>query len=287
MDKDSRDPMSSPAAAIEQSRPASLFSLDGKVAIVTGAAGGIGRWLAAGLGAAGARLHLTDITAEPLDRLRDELRTVGITAESVPVDLAEGSAAERITASTLDQHGQIDVLINCAGTNLRVPLLDVDVATYDHIMRINLRLPFLLAQHVARAMIERGAGGSIINIGSVNVAVGLETVGVYGPSKAGLSQLTKVMAVEWTRYGIRANCISPGFMDTPLAAPLWADEERRRWILDRTPMSRPGEPRELVGLCTLLASDAASYITGQTIYVDGGFLAGSRWGGRSAEEHRA
>jgi NAD(P)-dependent dehydrogenase (short-subunit alcohol dehydrogenase family) len=125
-------------------------------------------------------------------------------------------------------------------------------------------------------MKEQG-GGAIVNISSLNAAYALEHISVYGPAKAGLSQLTRVMALEWSQDGIRANAIAPGFMDTPLAAPIWADPDRRRWILNRVPMKRPGRPEELIGTCLLLASDAGSFLTGQTLYVDGGALAGGRW----------
>src|SRR3990172_297882 len=125
-------------------------------------------------------------------------------------------------------------------------------------------------------MIEAG-GGAIVNISSLNFAYGLEQISVYGPAKAGLAQLTRVMALEWAPYGIRANAIAPGYMDTPLAAPVWADPDMRRWIMNRVPMKRPGRPAELVGMCQLLASDAGSFATGQTLVVDGGFLAGRPW----------
>ena len=126
-------------------------------------------------------------------------------------------------------------------------------------------------------MIEQGSGGSIVSISSLNALYALEQISVYGPAKAGLSQLTKVMALEWAEHGIRANAIAPGFMDTPLAAPIWADDDMRRWILNRVPVERPGLPHELVGACLLLASDAGSFLTGQTLHVDGGASAGGRW----------
>ena len=126
-------------------------------------------------------------------------------------------------------------------------------------------------------MIDGGRGGSIVSISSLNAAYALEQISVYGPAKAGLSQLTRVMALEWTRHGIRANAIAPGFMDTPLAAPIWANPDMKRWILNRVPLERPGLPGELVGACLLLASEAGSFLTGQTLFVEGGALAGGRW----------
>src|SRR6185437_9648054 len=126
-------------------------------------------------------------------------------------------------------------------------------------------------------MIDGRRGGSIVSISSLNDGFALENVAAYGITKAGLSQLTRHMAVEWAEHGIRANAIAPGFMDTPLASPIWADPDRRRWILNRVPLERPGDPSELVGTCLLLASDAGSFLTGQTLIVDGGARAGGRW----------
>lgn len=268
--------MSFDADAIRALAPGAAFSLEGKVAVVTGAAGGIGRWLCAGLGAAGARVLASDLDEAGLAEVVETLRAAGIEAESAPVDLAEEDAPERVVAAALEKVSGLDVLVNNAAVNKRMPILDMDRETYDWIMRIDLRLPYFLSQAAARVMRERG-GGAIVNISSLNFVYGLEHISVYGPAKAGLSQLTRVMALEWADDGIRANAIAPGYMDTPLAAPIWADPERRRWILNRVPLKRPGRPAELVGLCQLLASDAGSFITGQTFIADGGFTAGGRW----------
>jgi len=257
--------------------PGTLFSLKGRVAIVTGAAGGIGRWLAAGLGAAGASVLATDIDEAGLSELESTLAAAGIDAAGVVVDLADEDAAERIVAEALDRFGGVDVLVNNAGVNRRMPILEMDRATWDWIVRVDVRLPYFLSQCSARAMIEQGRGGSIVSISSLNVDYALEHVSVYGLAKAGLSQLTRHMALEWAEHGIRANAIAPGFMDTPLAAPIWADADLNRWILNRVPLERAGQPAELVGACLLLASDAGSFLTGQTLFVDGGARAGGRW----------
>jgi NAD(P)-dependent dehydrogenase (short-subunit alcohol dehydrogenase family) len=251
--------------------------LAGRVAVVTGAGGGIGRWLAAGLGAAGARVLVTDIDEKSLADTRATLAAAGIDTESVVVDLADEDAPERIVAAALERLGGVHVLVNNAAVNRRMPIVEMDAATWDWIIRIDLRLPYFLSQQAAKAMIDQGEGGSIIGISSLNVGYALEQISVYGPAKAGLSQLTRVMALEWAEHGIRANAIAPGFMDTPLAAPIWADPDMNRWILNRVPVERPGRPPELVGACLLLASDAGSFLTGQTLYVDGGASAGGRW----------
>ncbi len=268
--------MSFDAASIRALAPASLFSLEGKVAVVTGAGGGIGRWLAAGLGAAGARVLVTDVQEPALEEVCASLGSAGIACESAIVDLGDQDAPKRIVDAAVELLGGLDVLVNNAAVNRRMPILEMDPETYDFIMGIDLRLPYFLSQAAARVMKESG-GGSIVNISSINVLYGLEQISVYGPAKAGLSQLTRVMALEWAQYGIRANAIAPGYMDTPLAAPIWADADISRWIMNRVPMKRPGEPAELVGLCQLIASEAGSFITGQTFIADGGFMAGGRW----------
>ena len=266
--------MSFDASGIAELRPARAFSLEGMAAVVTGAAGGLGRWLAAGLGAAGAAVLATDVDRARLEDVVVTLRDAGVTAESVTVDLRDDDAPDRIVSACLQRLGRLDVLVNNAGVNRRMPIHEMDRETYDSIMDVNLRLPYFLTQAAARAMKE---GGAIVNISSINFTYGLEHISVYGPAKAGLSQLTRVMALEWAAAGIRANAIAPGYMDTPLAAPLWADPDVSRWIMNRVPMKRPGRPSELVGLCQLLVSAAGSFITGQTFVVDGGFIAGGRW----------
>jgi NAD(P)-dependent dehydrogenase (short-subunit alcohol dehydrogenase family) len=263
--------------AIRRLAPGSLFSLAGRVAVVTGGAGGIGRWLAAGLGAAGARVVVTDIDGAGLEEARSLLEAGGIETASLVVDLADDDAPDRIVEGVLARFGSLHVLVNNAVVNRRMPILEMDGETWDLITRIDLRLPYFLSQRAARVMIEQGQGGSIVNISSLNAAYALEQISVYGPAKAGLSQLTRVMALEWVQHGIRANAIAPGYMDTPLAAPIWANPDVSRWILNRVPVERPGRPDELVGACLLLASDAGSFLTGQTLFVDGGALAGGRW----------
>jgi NAD(P)-dependent dehydrogenase (short-subunit alcohol dehydrogenase family) len=263
--------------AIQALSPPALFSLEGRVAIVTGAAGGIGRWLAAGLGAAGAAVLATDLDGPGLTELEATLGAAAIDAAGVVVDLADEDAAERIVDAALERFGAVHVVVNNAAVNRRMPIAEMDTGTWDWITRVNLRLPYFLCQRAARTMIERGEGGSIVSISSLNVEYALEHVSVYGLAKAGLSQLTRHMALEWAEHGIRANAIAPGFMDTPLAAPIWADRDVSRWIYNRVPLERAGHPAELVGACLLLASDAGSFLTGQTLFVDGGARAGGRW----------
>jgi NAD(P)-dependent dehydrogenase (short-subunit alcohol dehydrogenase family) len=263
--------------AIRALTPASLYSLADKVAVVTGATGGLGQWFAAGLGAAGASVLVTDLEQESLDALVGVLAEAGVDASGVAVDLADEDAPDLLVAAAVERLGGLHILVNNAAVNRRLPILEMDRETWDWITRIDLRLPYFLSQAAARRMIEQGIGGAIVSISSLNALYALEQISVYGPAKAGLSQLTKVMALEWAEHGIRANAIAPGFMDTPLAAPIWANDDMRRWIFNRVPLERPGLPRELVGACLLLASDAGSFLNGQTLHVDGGASAGGRW----------
>jgi NAD(P)-dependent dehydrogenase (short-subunit alcohol dehydrogenase family) len=265
------------AETIRGLSPSELFSLEGSVAIVTGAAGGIGRWLAAGLGAAGASVLVTDVEDPGLDELETSLRSAGIDASALVADLADEEAPDEIVRIAVQRFGAVHVVVNNAAVNKRMPILEMDGETWDRIVRINLRAPYFLAQRVAQEMIAQGAGGAIISISSLNVAYALEHVAVYGATKAGISQFTRHMALEWAEHGIRVNAIAPGFMDTPLAEPIWANPETSRWIHNRVPMERPGQPSELIGACLLLASEAGSFLTGQTLIVDGGTQAGGRW----------
>ena len=251
----------------------SLFGLDGRVALVTGASGGIGKELAKGLAGAGAKVALSGRDAAKLQALADDIGD----ATAFPGDLARMDEIPRLVAGLRDRYGRIDVLVNCLGINQRDPVVDVAEETYDRIMDTNLKSVFFLSQAVAPVMREQG-WGRVVHIGSVNAAIGLHSIGVYGLTKAALVQTTKVMAVEWAEWGIRVNCLCPGFIETELTRKgLWGMPERRDWIMRRLCVKRPGLPEDLVGLCLYLASPAAEYTTGQAFYVDGGLLAGSPW----------
>lgn len=258
-------------------RPDALFSLKEKAAIVTGAGGGLGAWLSAGLAAAGARVLLTDHPQSSTGDAAATIRQSGGTVQEFPCDLLEGDASERIVEAAVAAFGGVDILVNNAGTNRREPIFEVSRQTWDLISAIDLRVPYELSRSAAKVMEERGNGGSIVQIGSLTNAIGLEGVSVYGAHKAALCQLAKTMAVEWARHRIRVNAICPGFMLTPLSKPLWDDPQKERWILNRSLLRRPGYPEELIGCLLLLASQAGSFITGQTLYVEGGWMAGTPW----------
>jgi NAD(P)-dependent dehydrogenase (short-subunit alcohol dehydrogenase family) len=257
-------------------RPQALFDLGGKVAVVTGAGGGLGAWLSAGLAAAGASVLLTDHPQSPTRAVAEAIRAAGGKVEEFACDLLDEKAAESIVEeATLRFHG-LDILVNNAGVNRREAIFDVSQESWDLIAKINLRVPYELSRAAAKRM-AGGGGGAIIHIASLSNAIGLEGVSVYGAHKAAICQLAKSMSVEWARHNIRVNAICPGFMLTPLSKPLWDDPVRGKWILERSLLKRPGYPRELVGCLLLLASGAGSFITGQTLYVEGGWLAGTPW----------
>lgn len=254
-----------------------MFDLSHKRCIITGAAGGIGRALSQGLLEAGASVTLVDLDGEALAETADQLGTDEAARSriaTIAIDLTDGNAVDRILDHASDAFGPPNCLVNNAGINRRQLLVDVDRDAYDKIMDVNLRVPGALATELHRRL-NGAEPGSIVNIGSINVKVGLQGVGIYGQAKAGLAQLTRVMAVEWAESDMRANCICPGFIETPLSAPVLNNPATRGWIVDRLPNKRLGTPSDLVGPCVFLLSDASAYVTGQCLYVDGGFSAGS------------
>lgn len=253
-----------------------LFSLEGKTVLLTGASGGIGQVLAVALAEAGAAVG---VHGRDLARVKETctmIEEVGGWAVPLIADLAKVEACRKLVAEAHEALGRLDILINCAATNRRKPITEATPDDFDTIVAVNLRSVYFLSQAAHPIMAAQG-GGKIIHIGSLNTFYGLDTVSVYGLSKGGVAQLTKVMAVEWAADNIQVNCVTPGFMLTPLSKPLWEDKQKVRWFKSRIPVRRPGAPEELVGAVLLLASAASSYITGQNIVVDGGVLAGGSW----------
>jgi 2-dehydro-3-deoxy-D-gluconate 5-dehydrogenase len=267
-----------PGSSLQELAPGSLFELKEEVVLLTGAAGGLGGVLARGLGAAGARLALTD---HPAKQPELEAIAAGLRDQNVPVttyyaDLADGASYKGIVDAAIEAHDSVDALVNCAGINVRQRTRDITPEAYDAIMNVNLRPAVFLTQAALRYMRLAGRG-SVVHMGSINSARALAGVGLYGATKAALSQLARVQAVEEAPYGIRVNCLAPGFLQTALAEPLLTHPVRGPWIRNQVPLGGAGAPEELIGPLLLLVSPAGSYITGQTLYVEGGFLSGSDW----------
>ena len=251
----------------------SVFSLKDKVILLTGAAGGIGEAIARGFASAGGSVALCDMNHQRCEEIASDLSRQGLSAKAYGLDVAAVDSIKRCVAAALVDFNKIDVLVNCAGINKREGFLDVEEETYDRIMDINLKGAFLLSQEVVKHMIPRKSG-NIINICSYNDEAMLGGCSVYGASKSGLRALTRSMAVEWAKHGIRANALSPGHIITPLTSVTWEHPTRSVYLRERIAMQRPGKPEELVGICIMLASDASSYMSGQAYHVDGGCLCG-------------
>jgi len=254
-----------------------LFSLEGKTILITGASGGIGEALARGLAGAGGEMLLCDIAVERQEIIKDNIIAEGGKACSYKLDVADLADIKHVVTKIIAENGKIDVLVNCAGVNRREGLLDVEEATYDRLMNINLKGLFFLSQEVAKHMMQRRMG-NIINISSHNAVGMMGGNSVYGATKSAVSALTRSMAIEWAQFGIRTNAIAPGHILTPLTQVTWDHPQRSQYLTERVAMRRPGLPEEIVGIAVMLASDASSYMSGMTYHVDGGCLAGgSPW----------
>lgn len=252
---------------------ASLFDLEGRVALVTGASSGLGRSIAVALATAGARVVLVARRALELEGARDEVSAAGGQAHAIACDLADRAALKACAAKAGGAFGEPDILVSAAGINPRKPLLDVTDQDWDATIRINLDAPFFLGQALAPAMIRRG-WGRIINIASLQSVRAFANGAPYGASKGGVVQLTRAQAEAWSRHGVNANAIAPGFFATPLTAPVANDPARWAEMATKTFIGRNGDARDLWGTVLFLASQASDYVTGQTIFVDGGFSAG-------------
>lgn len=249
-----------------------MFDLTGKVALVTGAGRGLGRTFATALASVGADVVLAARTGAELDATCAACVEHGRDALSVVTDVTRPEQVDALVAATLERFGKIDILVNNAGMNIRKPVLEIPLEEWDQVLNLNLRGYFLVARAVGKHMVERGYG-RVINVTSILSSIALPNQGPYATSKGAIAQLSKVMAIEWAPHGVTVNCIGPTYFETELTRPLYQDPERKTFIESRTPMGRWGQPEELAGTVVFLASDAAGFITGQTIFVDGGWLA--------------
>ncbi len=249
-----------------------LFDLTGRTALVTGSSMGIGHALARGLAQAGARVVLNARDAGRLAEAAKGLRDEGATVDELPFDVTDAEAVRAAIDGYEADAGPIHILVNNAGMQHRAPLEDFPADAFDRLMRTNVNSAFYVGQAVARHMIGRGEG-RIINIASVQTALARPGIAPYTASKGAVANLTKGMATDWARHGLNCNAIAPGYFDTPLNAALVADPDFCAWLEKRTPAGRWGRVEELVGACVFLASDAASFVNGHTLFVDGGISA--------------
>lgn len=251
---------------------AGMFSLDGRVALVTGASNGLGRRMAEALAAAGAGVVLLARREKELREAADAIRKAGGKAEALPADLLDLAAIERLHKAASEKFGAPDIVVNAAGVNLRLPAEDYTVEQWNHTITLNLSVPFFLARACVPAMKAKGYG-RIINIASLQTYRAFTNGIAYGASKGGIGQLTRAMAEAWSRHGITANAIQPGFFPTELTAPVFNDPKMSAHHAERTAIGRNGEMRDIDGATVFLASRASDYITGQIIGVDGGYTA--------------
>ncbi len=253
-----------------------MASLTGKVAVITGGAKGIGLACAERLAADGAKVVIADIEETAGEAAAAEMSASGREAMFVTCDVSKKLDIRNLVTATLDAYGAIDILVNNAGIVAAGDFLDISEADFDRVLAVNLKGAFLVGQAVARQMVEQVNGGakpgSIVNMSSINAVFAIANQVPYTISKGGMNQLTKVMALALAPHGIRVNAIGPGSIMTDILKSVADDEEARRRILSRTPLGRIGEPAEIAAIAAFLASDDASYITGHTIYADGGRL---------------
>jgi NAD(P)-dependent dehydrogenase (short-subunit alcohol dehydrogenase family) len=247
----------------------SLFNLTGRVALVAGGGGALGREIARGLSEWGAPLVLADLDVGRAEAAAREIEKTGGRARALSVDVTSPASVRSLVDGVVAVDGRIDILVNAAGVFAVAPAVELDRATWARVLEVNLTGVFLLTQAVGAVMLRQGRG-KVINIASVSSTVANPGYAAYAASKGGVAQLTRVLGLEWCRHGVQVNAIGPAFTETDLTRGYLAAEGRRDLVLSRIPTGRLGEPADLVGAAVFLASPASDFVVGQTIYVDGG-----------------
>jgi NAD(P)-dependent dehydrogenase (short-subunit alcohol dehydrogenase family) len=254
--------------------PLASFRLDGRVAVLTGASVGLGVSMARGLAGAGARLVLAARRKAQLEGLAAELEAAGVEVLAAPCDVSRESDVDAMVGAALERFGTIDILVNNAGITEVIRAEEEPLATFERVVAVNLTGAFLCSQRCGRVMLRAGRG-AIVNVSSILGMVGSGQVpqASYAASKGGLVNLTRELAAQWARNGIRVNALAPAWFGSEMTGEMFQSERSLRWIRNKTPMGRPGADGELVGPLLFLVSDAASYVTGHTLMVDGGWTA--------------
>ena len=253
-----------------------LFSVAGQNVLVTGGSRGIGRAIAEGFSKRGANVLICSRSQESVDTALQEMAESGLKVQGLACDVSDESQISATAEAAIARLGHLDTLINVAGVNRRKRAETVTPDDYDFIMNTNLRGAFMMSQAVGRHMIDRKSGVQI-NVESLNTWMPLKGVLPYAMSKFGMQGMTRGLALEWGRHGIRVNSLAPGFILTDLTRKLWSDPTMQTWNETNAPLGRLGEPEDMVGTALFLASRASSFMTGQTLYVDGGFSSGWNW----------
>ena len=251
-----------------------LFDLTGQVAIITGTSRGLGQYFARALARAGADLILTSRNRETLAPFEDEIKALGRRVVSLELDVRDQASIKNMAAEAEAAFGQIHILVNNAGCNVRKPALDVTWDDWNLVLDTNLRGSFFVAQAIARGMAQHNYG-RVINIGSVTSVAGYAGLGPYTASRGGIKQLTMSLADDWGKYGITVNCLAPGWFKTAQNKVMYEDEGWVEYLVERIPLKRPGQPPDLDGAVVFLASESSRYVTGQTLLVDGGISTGA------------
>lgn len=253
-----------------------LFSLEGKTALVAGGAGAIGRVIAEALAKAGARVIVHDLSAERLAATEARFREQGLTFNGIEADLSSTEACDKLAADARQVTGRIDILVNLQGVNRRKPISEVTAEDFDIISSVNLRSVFFLSKAVQPIMAAQG-GGKILHFSSLSANISFDTISVYAATKAAVTSLARSMAHEWARDNIQVNAIEPGFVKTEFTRPLWDDAYRAQWFANYIPQGDLALPEDMVTTVLLLVAPGTRYITGQNVVVDGGVLSGDSW----------
>jgi NAD(P)-dependent dehydrogenase (short-subunit alcohol dehydrogenase family) len=246
-----------------------LFYLTDKIAIVTGGGSGIGRSVAMAFSEFGAKLIIADVNQKAADLVVSEIKSKEGEAIAIPVDVTHPGEVDQMVNTAVNTFGRIDILFNNAGISIRGPAESFSLEDWNKVIAVNLTGMFICAQAVGKVMIKQGRG-KIINTASVSAKLGHPGNLAYTAAKHGVVGMSKVMAVEWGKYGVSVNCIGPGVIKTPMTMKAFSDPEKYEALVSRVPLGRLGEPDDLIGAVVFLASEASNYVTGQTIYIEGG-----------------